>query len=268
MDLNTREGGTQSIGRSVIILRTIALQGKKGMSITQIVQMSGLTKTTCARMLARLDAEGLVQKDSRSKRYYLGPLLYEMGLLAQPRYLLSQLCDESIQRLAAKSEDTVYLSERSGLDAVCTSCVLGDHPIKVVPLDCGVRRPLGVAIGGTAILASMDPSEAKNIITAIGSRYERYEGLSECAVMANVLESRERGYVSGPSYGANEAISIAVGFPVERPIGAISVSALRNRMTNERQQLISEWIRHEIKLITRKIEDGFLLGTKHDIANR
>lgn len=245
--------GTQSIGRAVLLLRTIALQGKRGMRIDEIVQVADLSKTTCVRMLSRLQSEGLVAKDSRTKRYFLGQLSYELGLLAQPRYRLSEICDASIQRLATKTEDTVYLSERSGLDAVCTLCVLGDYPIKVVPLDCGIRRPLGVAVGGTAILSRMDASEALNIIEAIGPRYDRYDDLSQATIEQRVDLGRKLGFAIGPSFGAAAATSIAIGFPFANPIAAISVTALTCRMTQERQQQIVQWVQEEIKDINNKL---------------
>ncbi|MDA4183469.1 hypothetical protein NY815_07130, partial [Escherichia coli] len=74
--------------------------------------------------------------------------LHELGLLARPRYRLSDLCDGALHRLADVTQDTLYLSERSGMEAVCTNRALGDFPIKAMPLDIGIRRPLGVGAGG------------------------------------------------------------------------------------------------------------------------
>jgi hypothetical protein len=140
--------GTQSIERVVGMLRVIASRGRRGMRIADVVSVSGLPMSTCFRMLQRLELEGLVYRDPLTRKYHLGPLLYELGLLAQPRYRLSEMCDEALQVIADQTQDTVYLSERRGSESICTSRALGDYPIKALTLDVGIRRLMGVGAGG------------------------------------------------------------------------------------------------------------------------
>ena len=140
--------GTQSIERVVSMIRVVASRGRSGMRIGEIVTTSGLPQSTCFRMLQRMEVEGLVNRDPHTRKYYLGPLLHELGLLARPRYRLSELCDAAMHHLADVTHDTIYLSERSNMEAVCTNRVLGDFPIKALALDIGIRRPLGVGAGG------------------------------------------------------------------------------------------------------------------------
>ena len=68
--------------------------------VGEVVSTSGLAEATCFRMLGRLELEGMLDRDPHSKKYFLGPLLHELGLLARPRYRLAELCDASLQRLA------------------------------------------------------------------------------------------------------------------------------------------------------------------------
>jgi hypothetical protein len=113
--------GTQSIERAVTMLRVIASRGRRGMRIAEVASTAGLAQSTCFRMLKSMQSEGLVDKDGHTRKYYLGSLVYELGLLARPRYRLSELCDNAMQALAESTQETVYLSERSGLEAVCTA---------------------------------------------------------------------------------------------------------------------------------------------------
>src|SRR4051812_27438341 len=85
--------GTQSIERVVDVLRVIASRGRRGMRAGEVVATSGLAEATCFRMLHRLELEGMVDRDPHSRKYFLGPLLHEFGLLARPRYRLAELCD-------------------------------------------------------------------------------------------------------------------------------------------------------------------------------
>ena len=166
--------GTQSIERVVDVLRVIASRGRRGMRAGEVVATSGLAEATCFRMLNRLELEGMVDRDPHSRKYFLGPLLYEFGLLARPRYRLGELCDAPLHRLAEFTQDTVYLSERSGLEAVCANRALGDFPIKSLSLDIGIRRPLGVGAGGLAILCSLPPAESRAVVEANAHRYEKF----------------------------------------------------------------------------------------------
>jgi len=52
--------GTQSIERAVLMLRVIASRGRRGMRIADVAGTSGLTQSTCFRMLQCLQNEGLV----------------------------------------------------------------------------------------------------------------------------------------------------------------------------------------------------------------
>ena len=90
----------QSIERAVSVLRVIASRGRRGMRIAEVVATAGLAHATCFRMLQCLQAEGLVDKDAHTRKYYLGPLVHELGLLARPRYRLSELCDGALRQLA------------------------------------------------------------------------------------------------------------------------------------------------------------------------
>ncbi|UUZ66013.1 helix-turn-helix domain-containing protein [Polaromonas sp. P1-6] len=174
------------------MLRVVASRGRRGMRVGEIVATSGLPEATCFRMLRRLEIEGLVEREPHTKKYFLGPLLHELGLLARLRYRLSELCDGALHRLADVTQDTVYLSERSGLEAVCTNRALGDYPIKSLALDIGIRRPLGVGSGGLAILCALPPADAEAIVLANAHRYEKFASFTADFLRGAVAEGRAR----------------------------------------------------------------------------
>lgn len=241
--------GTQSIERAVAVLRAIASRGRRGMRIAEVVSTSGLPQATCSRMLQCLEREGLVDKEQHTRKYFLGPLVSELGLVARPRYSLSELCAASLRELAQITQDTVYLSERSGLEAVCTARMLGDYPIKALPLDVGIRRPLGVGAGGLAILAAMEPDETEAVVRTIGSHYEGHGRLTVESMLAAVAETRARGYSFVESTVTPGTCAVGVAVPGEVAIAAISVSAINGRLGPERRQEVARLIqRHAAKV--------------------
>ncbi len=248
--VNDSRTGTQSIERVVELLRVVASHGRRGMRIGEVVATAGLPESTCFRMLNRLEIEGLVERDKHTKKYYLGPLLHELGLLARPRYRLSELCDAALHRLAEATLDTIYLSERSGLEAVCTNRAMGDYPIKALTLDVGVRRPLGVGAGGLAILSAMPPAEAEAIIDANAHRYEKFSSNNAPALRAAVEEARKRGYAFLDSVVTPGTAAVGVAFATESPVAAISLSAISSRLEPGRREDIAQRMQQEVRKIS------------------
>jgi len=241
--------GTQSIERALVMLRVVASRGRNGMRLGEVAATSGLPQSTCFRMLQRLQIEGLVDRDATSRKYFLGPLLYELGLLAQPRYRLADLCDAALRQLAEQTGDTIYLSERSGLEAVCTNRALGDYPIKALSLDVGIRRPLGVGAGGLAILCAMPPAQAEEIIQANGHRYEKFATFNADFLRAAVIAGRQRGYSLLDSAVAPGMAAVGVAFPADNPVAAISVAAISGRLMSPRREDVASQIQRQVQRI-------------------
>jgi len=239
--------GTQSIGRAVQVLRAVAANGRRGCRLEEIVSRTMLPKTTCVRVLNRLAAEQMIRKQEASGKFYLGALLDELGMLARPDLRLSDTLDPVLERLADVTQDTVYLSEKRGLDAVCTAVKMGSYPIKVLPLDTGVRRPLGVAAGGMALLAALKPHEAHQIIVSIGARYEGHGGITQAQVEQRLEQARLCGFAVAPSFGAPGAISLSVPLPNSFGIASVTVTALKSRMEQDRQHEIVRFIHQAVR---------------------
>lgn len=227
--------GTQSIERVVGMLRVVASRGRSGMRLGDVVTASGLPTSTCYRMLQRLELEGLVERHPVTRKYFLGPLLHELGLLARPRVQLAAHCEPVLAEIAEETKDTVYLSERRGLEAVCTARALGDYPIKALTLDVGVRRPLGVGAGGLAILCALPPDEADEIISAQAARYPKLSALDPGRVRAAVAEGRAQGYAFLDSAVVAGTAAVGVALPGEHPQAAISVAAISSRLDAQRR---------------------------------
>jgi DNA-binding IclR family transcriptional regulator len=196
-------------------------------------------------MLQRLEREGMLERHPVTRKYLLGPLLYELGLLASPRFHLAQRCEDTLSALAESTQDTVYLSERRGNEAVCSARALGDYPIKALTLDVGVRRPLGVGAGGLAILSALPPAEAEDIITDQAERYPKLSSLSVERVRAAVAEGRERGYafLDGAVHPGTAAVGVII--PTLTPMAALSVAAISSRLDEARRQEIAKELKHQ-----------------------
>lgn len=237
------------------MLRIVASRGQGGMRIKEISSTSGLPQSTCYRMMHRLEIEGLIVRHTHTSKYYLGPLVYELGLLARPRYRLSKMCVIALQKLAELTQDTVYLSELSGLEAVCTLRALGDFPIKSLALDVGIRRPLGVGAGGLAILCALSTDEAENIINANATKYERYGFVTAPFLRDAIKRGHANGYAFLDSVVTPGTAAIGIAFPPDNPIAAISVAAISGRLDSQRRQEVARLMRYQIQALCELMEN-------------
>jgi len=233
-------GGTPAepgtIERAVQLLKLLATAGKRGRALTQLADATALPHSTVHRLLRRLIHERLVIQKDTDKWYALGPLAFELGLAAMASYDLREHCRASLNRLAEDVGDTIYLSVRSGSEAVCQARHEGPSPIRVNTLSIGSRRPLGLGAGGLAILAFLADAEREDIIAADGRRICEEGRLTEADLRAAIAECRRQGH----SLIRNRVTLgvTAAGVPIRdtlgQPIAAISVAAIDDRMRPER----------------------------------
>lgn len=257
--------GTQSIERVVNLLRVVASRGRHGMRLGDVTAATGLPSSTCFRMLQRLESEGMLERHAVSRKYALGPLLYELGLLARPRFHLAERCEDTLASLAERTQDTAYLSERRGLEAVCSARALGGYPVKALTLDVGIRRPLGVGAGGLAILCALPAAEADEIIETHADRYPKLSTLSADRVRAAVAEGRDRGFafLDAAVYPGTAAVGVTI--PAFAPMAAISVAAISSRLDeNRRPQIAAELHRHAL-LLSRLLDGSMAPAAAADL---
>lgn len=253
MDTNTHEVGT--IHRSSIILRFLATAGKRGLALTEISAKALLPHGTVHRLLKQMSEEGLVFQHEQSRRYYLGPFSYELGLAATAIYDYRPVCRPFLEALSRQTEDTIYFVLRSGFDAVCIDRVEGSYPIRTLTLEVGSRRPLGVGAGGLAILSACDEDERERILAATASRLPEFQGLDLEGQRAAIETTRRRGFALIHNRVTLGVTAVAVAFRdvFQRPIGAISVGAIASRMREPRRSELVRLLQGEARRIETSI---------------
>ncbi len=257
MEKEKAGGGTQSIERAAQVLRLIASRNSVGQRLVDISKQAKLERPTAHRILKCLASEGLVKQDPETRRYFLGHLIFELGLAAASSFNLRDICHPSLLRLAEISGDTVFLTIRSGADSVCIDRVEGKFPIKTFTLDVGTRRPLGVGAGGLALLMKLPSETQLAIVSANALRLGAYNNLTVPAVMKLLKRSRELGFALNDAQVTPGSTSL--GLPIRsrsgEPVLAISIGAISSRMTKERKKELASLIRAEIDNLEPYIED-------------
>jgi DNA-binding IclR family transcriptional regulator len=254
---DTRLTGTQSIERALLLLREIAAHNRGGSRLLDLATRTGLQRPTVHRMLKCLAAENMVQQDGDSHRYYLGSMVFELGLTATPRFNLREMCHPALARIAEATGDTVFLTQRSGLDAVCLDRREGAFPIKTFTLEVGMRRPLGVGTGSLAILSALPEEEIDKVVGANNVRLPEY-GLNGGSLLSQVKRAQKLGFAMRemPGLAGVRSVGQALRNQGGVPFAALSVSTISSRMSEKRAAEIATLLKNETRQIERQISNG------------
>jgi DNA-binding IclR family transcriptional regulator len=221
--------------------------------LTDIASGSGVNKATALRLLEEMTDEGFVQRDATSKRYFLGEEAITLGLATQGRDHIRDRARPALLRLADLCGDTVLLSTRSGCEAVCIDREFGSFPIRANYLDLGMRRPLGVGAGSMALLAWLPDEEIDTVLQlnqAVNA--QKYPLMTISLIKDEVERSRERGYAMLLEVVVAQMGGLAV--PIfgrdGRPYAALSVAALKDRISDRKDFLVAE-----LQKVARELEN-------------
>lgn len=246
--------GTQVLRRSAQILRLMALHTKDGVRVIDVAESLELEPPTAHRLLQGLVQERLAEHDAQSRRYFLGPSLYELGLTAAPRFNLLDTLQPSIFRLAAATEDTVVATVRSGLDGICIEHRSGAFPIRTSVVSVGTRRPLAAGAGGMAIASCMPEDEAERLIQENAERLGQDPG----KLAGRMNEARRAGYALHTYRRITPTIT-AIGIPVigayAQCVAGIGVIALSSRLYGKRREEVLDLLRTESAAMTKALTE-------------
>jgi DNA-binding IclR family transcriptional regulator len=254
-DASGTASGTQSLQRAFALLRIITKHNGTGIRLVDLTRRCGLERPTVHRILQGLLAEQAVRQD-RSKHYFLGPLIYEMGLAATPKEALRDIAYPYMKSLAEHTGDTVFMTVRSGFDGVCVARAEGSFPIKVHMIDVGLHRPLNVGAAGLALLSAMPDEEIARLARINVERTRKRDPqFSETALRANVAATRRRGYALNKAFDLPRVLSVgvAVRYPDGTPAAGLSISALASRMSKARQEMTARCLNDAVQSIESEL---------------
>ncbi|MDX2224024.1 MAG: IclR family transcriptional regulator [Rhodospirillaceae bacterium] len=247
----------QTVRKAADVLDIVAAAGGEGVRLTDVVAKAGLGKSTAYRLLTALVQAGLLDQDPVTRIYFLGFKLVGLGEIAANRLGLGDLGLDVVEEIAARTQDTVYLSARAGNQAVCLARVSGNHPIKIFAMDVGDRSPLGAGAGSIALLAALPEPEMRRIVRDNARLARQHPGLEENALLATLDQARKQGYVrtDGRVVEGISAIAVPVVASNGLPIAAISLATITDRLPPRRESELVDFLRDHAQRLAERIED-------------
>ncbi|WP_232072414.1 IclR family transcriptional regulator [Paraburkholderia pallida] len=247
---------SRSVERALHLVRLLASAGRRGAALTELASSAALSHTTVHRLLQRLIAERLALQ-LESKRYALGPLAFELGIAAAAQFDVWQFARSLIRSFANEVGDTVYLVVRSAGEAVCIERADGPSPLRVLTLEAGSRRPLGLGAGGLAILAALPRGEREEAIRSVTPAILSQSTLTRAGLYDAIDRYHRDGYalVRNRVTLGTSAVGVHINDAFGSPVAAISVAAVDSRMAAKRVLALARRLQTASKQIQHTLKD-------------
>lgn len=213
----------QSVDRAIAVLKAFTVKDRE-LTLGEIADRVGLSKSTAFRLLATLRRHELVVQDKSSGRYGLGFGLLNLAQLRLQQTDLREVASPHLRRLRDRIDETVVLCIRVGDYRVHIDQFESFQPVRRVS-HIGEHVPLYAGAAG------------KVLLTALGDEaFEAYLGRTEFQQLASntitdpgrlreeITRARNQGFATGLSERAESGAGIAV--PVRGGDGEI-VAALQ-----------------------------------------
>lgn len=247
-----------TIGRAAHLLRVLAVAGGHGLGLSELSLYVGLPHPTVHRLLGQLIDEGLARRVESSRRYILGPMLFELGLAAAPHFEIRPHCRPYLLQLAEHTGETVYLTIRSGDEAVCIDCCSSPLASSRVLLGMGMRWPLGAGAGSVAMLASMPRAERDHMVSLSLPRLRGPYKVSEDDFVAAIEEAAESGYAFLRNRVALGDAGVAVALRAQgRTIGSVTVVGPNHRLPVARVPEIATQLQQVVAQMEQRLAPYF-----------
>lgn len=238
-DTGKERNSSQSIQRAFALLRVVAEAGPDGLNLSEAAKLTKIHVATAHRLLQALVHERAVSFDPYSRLYYVG---YDFLRRAEATYdqRVKGHFRPMLERLAAITDDKVFIMVRRDLSALCIDSVQGEFPNRPSTLAVGSRRPLGIGAGSIVLLAALPQRQLLATIDANEERYSRYGQTTPKQIMALVRSYRRDGFVQ--HFGTVMANTCGIAIPLYDERGqiaaAVSVNADAERLGPERAELV------------------------------
>ena len=208
-----------AVERTFAIIRLLAVRGP--LSLAEVVEESGLNKSTAFYTLRTLVTLDVVAYDEGTRTYTLGPALMELGMIASGQFSDVAVAKRNLAELHEVMKVTVALCRRvSPTEFMLVDVLESPHRVRIA-VQPGERVPVYVAAVGRAFLAFDDPKAVDRVLKD-GMREFTPKSITRPAAVRNELIAvRERGWavdhegfslgvstVAAPIFGADGQVAL------------------------------------------------------------
>ncbi|HVA25020.1 MAG TPA: IclR family transcriptional regulator [Chloroflexota bacterium] len=190
------------------------------LSALEVSERLTMPRSTTYRYLQSLRSYGLVEDDSASGGFRLGPRVLQLARVARRGLALPEVALPCMRELAATTGEAVLLTRRSERQVVCVERVESHHRIRL-SYERGTVLPPHAGASAKVLLAWLpDPELDELLCQAELTRYTERTVTDPIALRKELAAIRQAGYAV--SNGEVDAGVRGVAAPIFRPEGQVA----------------------------------------------
>jgi DNA-binding IclR family transcriptional regulator len=248
----------QALERALDILDCFSFQNKE-LSLSDVVNLTGLNKTTAKRLISNLDSRGYLQQDPQTKTYQLGMRLFELGGIVFSSFSLRRAAAFPMTTLQSETGATVLLGVRIDDQLVYIDKREGNGMLRISS-DIGWRRPLHYGMLGMVLMVSLDLKDVRKILTEQPLQsYTPFSITDQDAFSLRLEQIRDQGYVLEKEEAVEGVIGIAAPIKdfTRKVVAALGIALpLGQRSLNEDLDRIVDLVKQTCETISSDL--GYL----------
>lgn len=228
----------EAINRAIDLM-SIFSQTQSSLGLAELVEKSGLPKTTVFRILSNLVARDLCAFDTAAGKYCLGYDLVRMAEIVRRQTSVHDVAMPLMREIRNKVNETVVLSVRAGDSRVHIDFAEGLHPMRRMT-DLGVRAPLYAGAASKVLLAGMPDDEIKNYFDRTDlAAFQKNTITDQQVLWREIRAIRKRGYAEskGELFAGGGALAAPIKDFSGRTVAVLDILTPENRYTAKHREL-------------------------------
>jgi len=239
-DEKTAPQTSRSVVRAIEIL-DLMMERQAPVGVTDVIEALGIPKSTAYELIRTLVERRYIERKSDGRSYFLGPKLFELGMIYSAQIDLLKEAAPVVRDLRDRTGETVQLSILDNDHMLVMLKEESPHPIRIISR-VGSRVPINWAAAARLLVSDLDDG----VLTDMLSRTMRESptGLAKmdvAEVIADIRHFRKRGYATELNEANEHAGCVAapVMDGLGRCVAALSVVAPEHRLEKgKREELV------------------------------
>ena len=154
-----------NLERGLLIIELLATH-PKGLTLSEIIQVSDITKSSAFRIVNTLIFKNYLQKNETTKKITLSRKMLSLGISAMNEQSVVELSIDIMRALRDELKESVMLGIVLGDTGTILEQVASSYPVKL-SVEQGTRFNLHTSVGGKSILAFLPEEESMAIVNSL-----------------------------------------------------------------------------------------------------
>jgi DNA-binding IclR family transcriptional regulator len=228
-----------SVRNAARLLKAFSIHERE-LGVTELAARLGIGKSTTHRLLATLAGEGLIEQDTATGRYRLGPAVHELGGAVSAGATLHAAVLPPMNDLRERTGEAVLIGVLDGHQVAYVDRLDTPHTLRMF-VDVGRRSDAHATGTGKCLLAFLPPDQLDRLLDGWDlAQHTPHTITHHTALRHDLRKVRRLGYAVNQHESEMGVLSVAA--PIRdsggRVVAAISVAGPAQRMEPTLAQII------------------------------